>query len=90
MRAKGNGDVGVCANNLLRIFRGENPFERVKGIDPRSIDKPVEEAVAEVTEEATWCVNTYEPRAVLDGVSVEGLNAPGGEFTVTAHISEQT
>lgn len=90
MRANGNGNVGVCANNLLRIFRGENPFERVKGLDPRSIDKPTDEAVAEITEEAAWCVKTYEPRAVLGSVSVEGLNAPGGEFSVTARISEKT
>lgn len=89
MRAKGNGNVGVCANNLLRIFRGENPYERVKGLDPRSIDKPTDEAVAEITEEATWCIKTYEPRAVLDSVSVEGLNAPNGDLNVTAYISEQ-
>lgn len=88
MRASGNGDVGVCANNLLRIFRGENPYERVKGIDPRSVDRPLMDAEAEIAAEAEWCIGTYEPRATLERVTVTGLDAPGGGFNVTAHISE--
>ena len=88
MKAKGNGDVGVCANNLLRIFRGENPYERVKGIDPRSIDRPVMEAEAEIASEAEWCIRTYEPRATLEGVEVTGIDTPGGDFRVTANISD--
>lgn len=88
MRASGNGDVGVCANNLLRINRGENPYERVKGLDPRSIDRPLMEAEAEIATEAEWCIGTYEPRATLEGITVTGLEIPGGDFNVTAHISE--
>lgn len=87
MRAKGNGDVGVCADNLLRIFRGENPYERTKGIDPRTIDRPSDEAEAEIAQEAEWCIETFEPRATLKGVTVEG-DAMTGDFRVTAHISE--
>lgn len=88
MRANGNGDAGVCANNLLRIFRGEVPYERVKGINPRAIDAPMMEAEAEIATDAEWCIDTYEPRAILEGVTVKGLDIPGGDVTVTAQISE--
>lgn len=32
MRAKGNGDPAVCANNLVRISRGEVPYDRIRGV----------------------------------------------------------
>lgn len=88
MRASGNGEVGVCAENLLKIVRGENPYERVKGINPRSIDRPAMDAEAEIIQDAEWCINTYEPRASLEGVTVEGVNSPGGDFRIIAKISE--
>ena len=37
MRANGNGAPNVCASNLLRLIRGEVPYERIKGLDPRMI-----------------------------------------------------
>ena len=88
MRAKGNGDVGVCADNLLRIVRGENPYERVKGINPRSIDRPALDAEAEIAQDAEWCINTFEPRAQFEGVNVTGIDTRGGDFHVTANISD--
>ena len=87
MRGTGNGDVGVCANNLLRVHRGENPFERIKGLNPRSIDRPLMDAEAEILQDAEFCIETYEPRAVLESVAVEGLDSPSGDFHVTAHIA---
>jgi len=87
MRASGNGAPDVCANNLLRTFRGEVPFERVKGIDPRLIDRPSSEVNSELNDDAEWLVNTYEPRVTLDGVTVSGTSVADGEFSITANIT---
>ena len=86
MRASGNGDVAVCVHNLLRMVRGENPYERTKGLDPRLIDRPVEEA--EVAQDAEWCIENYEPRATLESVTVEDGGSSGGGFHVSAKIKE--
>ena len=41
MRASGNGAPQLCANNLLQLVRGEVPYERVKGLDPRIVGQPI-------------------------------------------------
>ncbi len=87
MRASGNGAPDVCANNLLRTFRGEVPFERVKGINPRLIDRPSSEVNSELNDDAEWLVNTYEPRVTLDGVTVSGTSVADGGFSITANIT---
>ena len=33
MLASNNGDPRQCAANLLKLTRGENPYDRIKGID---------------------------------------------------------
>ena len=38
MKAAGNGTPKQCVENLLSMVRGENPMERVKGIDARWFD----------------------------------------------------
>lgn len=87
MRASGNGDVNVCAGNLLLTFRGEVPYERVKGLDPRIMDKPITTAEAEIKQDAEWLLETYEPRASIDGITVKQSDTSGG-YTVTAGIAD--
>ncbi len=89
MLAKGNGAPQVCVNNLLRTFRGEVPYERVKGLDPRIIDRPIAAADAQLRQDADWLVDTYEPRAAILNLSVEQADTPVGGFTVTAEIEEK-
>ena len=89
MRAKGNGDINVCANNLLRTFRGEVPFERIKGIDARLIDRPANEADAELKQDAEWLLETYEPRAIVNGIEIEHTDGVSGEFAIRANITER-
>lgn len=89
MRASGNGNVDLCANNLLRTFRGEVPFERVKGMDPRLIDLPVSSAELEVQQDATWLLETYEPRATVNAIIMSKSDAVNGGFHVTADITEK-
>ena len=60
MRANGNGAPNVCASNLLRLIRGEVPYERIKGLDPRMIDKPITTAEPEIQQDAEWLLETTE------------------------------
>lgn len=89
MRASGNGNADLCANNLLRTFRGEVPFERVKGLDPRLIDMSVTEAEMEVQQDATWLLETYEPRVTVNAIIMNKSDAANGGFHVTADITEK-
>lgn len=86
MRASGNGNKFRCVENLLSIIRGEVPYDRLRGFDPRLIDRPAPEVQGEIVQEATWLVETYEPRAVLSGVTVENSGAHDGRFSVRAEI----
>ena len=89
MKAKGNGAPEVCVNNLLRLFRGEVPYERVKGLDPRIVDSRVLAADTQLRQDADWLVGTYEPRANIRTISVTQDEALGGAFTVTAEIESE-
>jgi phage baseplate assembly protein W len=86
MIAKGNGKIQNCANNLLRMFHGEVPYERVKGMNPWLVDKPLSEAAPVMKQDAEWLIKTYEPRATVNNIAVASdPSAPGG-VTVLAEI----
>ena len=88
MRAQGNGTPEVCANNLLRIVRGEVPYERVKGLDPHIIDRPISQAMEEIQQDAEWLISTYEPRASITSINVtQDADAAGG-LLVPADVVE--
>lgn len=89
MKASGNGNVDLCASNLLHTFRGEVPFERIKGLDPRLIDRPISEAEPEIQQDATWLLETYEPRATVNKIILSNSDAASGGFHVTADITEK-
>lgn len=88
MRSNGNGAPGVCANNLLQITRGEVPFERVKGLDPRMIDRPMSEAESEIRQDAEWLLNTYEPRVAVNAIDIAQKTGADAGFAVTADVTE--
>lgn len=81
--------MNVCASNLLSTFRGEVPFERIKGLDPRLIDRPIVEAEPDIQQEATWLLETYEPRATVNEIIISKSDAANGGFHVTADITEK-
>lgn len=87
MLATGNGNKQVCVQNLLAIIRGEVPFDRIRGLDARVIDKPAEDAAGEIQQDAAWLLKIYEPRATVQSIQVSQNDAEGGEFTVTADIT---
>lgn len=86
MKSSGNGNKFRCVENLLSIIRGEVPYDRLRGMDPRMIDRPAPEVQGAILQEAAWLVETYEPRAVLDGISIENAGAYDGRFSVRAEI----
>ena len=85
MKATGNGDSGVCARNLLATVRGEVPFDRLRGLDPRIVDRPAGDAKDEAARDAEWVLKTYEPRIDLDSVGI--IQEGNGDFGITAKIT---
>ena len=88
MRASGNGAPQVCANNLLRMVRGECPMERTKGLDPRLIGSPLPTALDSLAHDARWLVETYEPRVDFLGIDIKPGDSPG-DVNITAKITEK-
>ena len=87
MKKSGNGDALVCAENLTAIVRGEIPFDRVRGIDVRIIDKPADEASEELREDAIWNIETYEPRLDAENAEIEAVVADG-DIIVQIQVTE--
>ena len=75
----------MCARNLLAIVRGEVPFDRLRGLDARIVDRPAREAENEAARDAEWTLKTYEPRIDLDGVDI--TQGDNGDFGITARIT---
>ena len=89
MKSSGNGTLNVCVNNLLRTVRGEVPYDRIKGLDARLVDKPMHGDSSELAADAEWVIDTWEPRARLEGLSITPNDAGNGGFTVVANVKER-
>ena len=79
MKANGNGTPETCASNLLRIVRGEVPFDRVRGRDGSLIDKA--NATDEAAVDAEWLLETYEPRVTVESVETAAEDPRAGVFS---------
>lgn len=88
MRASGNGNVQRCAENLLATVRGEVPYDRLKGLDTRAIDKPAEEVQALIQQDAEWMLEIYEPRGKVRDIILSPGETDGGQFHLTAVLEE--
>lgn len=86
MKASGNGAPQQCVENLMRITRGEVPYERMKGIDRRFIGLPMSE-LGELEDDVRWVIETYEPRVRVDEVVVRTLAANMGEIRLGAGVT---
>ena len=86
MRSKGNGNAEQCAANLLLITRGEVPYERLKGIDARLIDKPSSTVQGLLKADLDWLLTTYEPRVGLDSLAITKTEAAEGQFNLNIDI----
>ena len=87
MKAHGNGAPEVCASNLLRIVRGEVPYDRVRGRDGTLIDKPnaQDDAIADIE----WLLGTYEPRVNVESIVSNPDAALTGDFSTLVNIARK-
>ena len=87
MKAHGNGTPETCASNLLRLVRGEVPYDRVKGRDGVFIDQP--NATDEAIADAEWLLETYEPRVEIESAEVNPEAATTGDFSALFNIKRK-
>lgn len=86
MKASGNGTPQQCVQNLIRITRGEVPYERIKGLNADIIDKPANISSAMLQADVEFLVETYEPRTALNEFDVAALAAEIGSFKLNVNI----
>lgn len=87
MKAHGNGTPETCASNLLRIVRGEVPYDRVRGRDAALIDKA--NATDEATADAEWLLENYEPRVTVESVETTAEVPLSGEFATLVNFKRK-
>lgn len=87
MKAHGNGAPETCAVNLLRIVRGEVPYDRVRGVDGKLVDQP--NATADAQEDAQWVLETYEPRVTVEASDTNTEGAQNGDFATLLKIGRK-
>lgn len=87
MKAHGNGNPETCASNLLRIVRGEVPYDRVRGRDGALVDQP--NAADEAVADAEWVLETYEPRVNAESITGSGEAVKNGEFALLVDIDRK-
>ena len=87
MKAYGNGTPETCASNLLRMVRGEVPYDRMRGRDGSLIDQ------ANVTNKAAadvrWLLETYEPRVEIESIDSISDAALTGDFAALVNIKRK-
>ena len=86
MKASGNGAPEQCALNLMRISRGEVPYERLKGVNSALIDAPIGTADNEASADVEWLLGAFEPRINIDNISVASLIAAAGDLKINAQV----
>lgn len=87
MKSHGNGNPETCASNLLRIVRGEVPYDRVRGMAGALIDQP--NATDEVIADAEWLLAYYEPRVELESAEINPEAAITGDFSALFNIKRK-
>ena len=87
MKAHGNGTPETCASNLLRIVRGEVPYDRVRGRSAALVDQP--NATDEAAADAEWVLETYEPRVNVESIEANPAAAFTGDFSTLVKIERK-
>lgn len=87
MKASGNGAPETCASNLLRIVRGEVPYDRVRGRDGSLVDQP--NAADEAMADAEWLLEEYEPRVEITDIATDSSGAAAGDFGLRVNIKRK-
>ena len=77
MKAKDNGNVQICMDNLLKTVQSEVPYARAKGIKRNIVDLPGDTAKLRMVMSANECIGAYEPRVNIRETSAEVVDANG-------------
>ena len=86
MKSTGNSRTELCAANLLRMTRGEVPYERTKGLSSANIDSPSSRAGDDMAADAEWLLENYEPRIDVNSVNIGAIASETGDFLLNADI----
>lgn len=86
MLGKGNSNPEHCAANLMKIARGEIPMDRTRGLNANLTGAPCAEVEEELTSDAEWVIETWEPRVQVNQITVS-QNGETGELDVDADLS---
>lgn len=81
--AKGNERILQNINNILNTIKYEVPYDRLMGRDPKNIDSFLNKSKYAIMEETYNLINTYEPRANVKSVTIEGVENPVIKVVVT-------
>lgn len=65
-------------------------MDRTKGVSSEFYDMPRDEAITGLIEDATWAIETYEPRVDVDDMNIEIIEEINGNYILNAGISEST
>lgn len=88
MKASGNGNPMQCVSNLIRLVRGEVPYQRCKGLDPRLIDRPYSTVRSALKKDVIWTIQTYEPRADIKSIDIDALMEEQGAYELNIYAAE--
>jgi phage baseplate assembly protein W len=84
--ATGLREIAQNVKTIITTWRGTLFLDRMFGIDPTIIDKPINEVMAELIMDLTQQINRYEPRAAVVSISFEPSNAGTGEVIPLVRI----
>lgn len=68
--AKGNKRILQNVNNIINTIKDEVPYDRLRGRDPKNVDKTNKNRNA-LIEETYDLIKTYEPRVTVRSVEIE-------------------
>ncbi|MFR7829178.1 MAG: early E1A protein [Eubacterium sp.] len=86
MLSQGNGNAEVTSQNLIKIIRGEVPYDRIRGIDVSYIDRPVEIVKDDVENDVIETLEDYEPRVDVQDVNLEQTS--DGSFKINLEVTK--
>lgn len=69
-------------HNILSTYKYEVAYNREFGLTPDIIDQPLDVAKDLIAEDLRYNINSYEPRANLVSVDVQGIDADGSVVAI--------
>lgn len=74
MLSQGNSNAEITARNLMKTYRGEVPYDRIRGVDGSFTDKPISQVIDDIDNDVRETIEEYEPRADVVDVNISASN----------------